>query len=197
MNKISLLICLSVVLLAGCAGKEFIKVDESRLILGKTTTSEITVLLGRPYSNAVINANGAQINNIVYVYSYVGAFEAYSSGIKATKTQSFGFSNNNLVIHNYVSSFPQDSTRLRSTNLSFITKGITKRESIYEAIGFPTGKAIYPIAKNSDDLVEIYNYNELSGSSFTLKNYTEYLEITYDKSGVVKDFVLSVAGAKS
>jgi hypothetical protein len=102
--RITLLI-LIVILLAACAGRNFVRPSKDIIQLGKTTEQQVVAELGNPYSSKRYEANG---NWVYLVYGIVSDF-----GVKHAK---FYFKDDLLIGYEFSSSFPEDSTDFDLTN---------------------------------------------------------------------------------
>ena len=185
-------ICLCV-LLTACAGTNFVRVADDTMVLGQTTSEQITARLGSPYREGVVIKNDQQIQTSSYAYASTGG-EAAAAGVTAARSQGFYFFNNKLVGHEFVSSWKEDSTNFDSGKISQIKKGESIRSDVVRLLGDPGGKYIYPvIPSNAEDAVS-YLYNETKGSAFNLKFYQKHLIVTFNKQGIVTNVEFTESG---
>jgi hypothetical protein len=195
-----------ILLLAGCAGtqgRDFTRPNPSQLQLGQTLRANILALYGEPQrqSSLVVtettspNPNqprtefdSAQVpgaySTITYNYSVIQP--PIAGGGVSVRSLLFGFWNNTLIVDNFISNFPTDSSNFDETKLSDIVKTKTTKAAVVQLLGPPSGGSIYPAVQTNGDEMMIYEYAELGGQPRQLTR--KRLEILVGKDEVVRDY---------
>ncbi len=181
------------IFLTGCAGTNFVRVADDAVVLGQTTSEQITARLGSPYREGTVTKNDQQIKTSSYAYASVGG-EAAAEGVTAARSQGFYFFNNKVVGYEFTSSWKEDSTNFDSAKVSQINKGESTRSDIVRLFGNPGGKYIYPVIPNSGEDAVNYLYSQTKGSAFNLKLYQKLLVVTFNKQGIVTNVEFTESG---
>jgi outer membrane protein assembly factor BamE (lipoprotein component of BamABCDE complex) len=184
-----------VLLLNACAGKDFVRMNDETLMLGKTTQGQIKAALGKPYQTGVVTKNEKQLTTASYAYAATGGKAAAKSVIPA-RSQGFYFLDNILVGYEFTSSFQVDSTNFDGAKVAEIKKGTTTRDEVVKLLGNPGGKYTYPLIPNMNQEAVNYLYSQTSGSAFNLKFYQKQLVISFDPKGIVSNVEYTESGQK-
>jgi outer membrane protein assembly factor BamE (lipoprotein component of BamABCDE complex) len=182
-------------LLAGCAGTNFVRVTDDALVLGQTTSEQVSARLGSPYREGVVTKNDQQIKTASYAYASTGGTAA-AEGVTPARSQGFYFFENKLVGYEFTSSWKEDSSNFDSDKISQIKKGESTRSDVVRLLGNPGGRYIYPVIPNKDESAINYLYNQTKGSAFNLKFYQKVLIVTFNKQGVVTNVEYTESGQK-
>lgn len=183
------------ILLTGCAGTNFVRVADDAIVLGQTTSEQITARLGSPYREGTVTKNDQQIKTSSYAYASTGGAAA-AEGVTAARSQGFYFFNNKVVGYEFTSSWKEDSTNFDSGKVSQIKKGESTRSDVVRLLGNPGGKYIYPVIPNKGEDAVNYLYNQTTGSAFNLKFYRKQLIVTFNNQGVVTNIEFTESGQK-
>ena len=156
-------------LLTGCVstiGRNFQKLEEPQITLGKTTTQGIIGLLGKPNTTSVLN-QGTAYN---YIYHNRNAKAVTPNGV-ASRFQTFNFNNEGILTgYQFGSSFVEDSTFFKTHNVSKINNGDSK-DKVLKLLGEPSGIERYPRdLKHAYVLVYSYPRTTHSESTFRMEN---------------------------
>ncbi len=182
-------------MLAGCAGTDFVRITDDSLILRQTTYDQIIARLGPPYREGLVTKNNQQMKAISYGFSSASG-EAVAEGVTPARSQAFFFFNNKMVGYEFVSSWKADSSNFDGTKVSLIRKGESTRNDVIRLLGKPGGKYIYPIIPNNNEEAMNYLYAQTKGSAFSLKVYQKQLIVTFNQRGIVTNIEYTEAGQK-
>jgi hypothetical protein len=184
-------------LLTGCAGTNFVRVPDSALVLGQTSSEQIKASLGSPNQEGLMTKNGHQITTVSYVYAQSIGGDAAADDVIPSRGQSFLFFNDKLVGYNFASSWKDDCTDFDSAKVSEIKKGVSTRSDVISLLGAPGGKSIYPlVAKDGEDAVS-YLYTQTTKRSLVIfRVYVKTLVVTFDQQGIVTDVEYAESGQK-
>lgn len=183
------------VLLAGCAGTNFVRVPDDAMILGQTSSEQVTARLGAPYQEGVVTKNNQQVKTASYAYASASG-EAAAEGVTPARSQGFYFFENKLVGYEFTSSWKEDSTNFDSKKVSQIKKGQSTRSDVVRLLGNPGGRYIYPVIPSNNEEAVSYLYSQTKGSAFNLKFYQKLLVVTFNKQGVVTNVELTESGQR-
>jgi len=172
-----------VVVLAGCAGKDFVRPDSGALKNGQTTYNQIVQQYGKPYAEGSVLKNEKFVKTVSYAYASVGG-KSHRGGT-AARAMGFYFIDDTLVGYEFVSSFAEDNTDFDEMKINQITEGKTTLDEVIRLIGKPSGYYIYPLIESNSEEAAAYVYTETKGSAFNMKMFRKMLVITYDSSRVV------------
>jgi len=186
-------VALAAVVLAGCAGTEFVRVADDALILGRTTEAEIKARLGAPYREGVATMNGQQVRTASYAYAHTGA-EGAADGVIAARSQGFYYFKDKLVGYEFISSWKEDSTNFDGAKVAQIRKGQSTVGEVTRLFGRPGGKYMYPVIKGEAEEALNYLYSQTTGGAFNLKFAMKKLIVTYNRQGVVTDVEYTESG---
>ena len=180
-EKIFLMIV--IVVLAGCAGKDFVRPDSGALKNGQTTYNQIVQQYGKPYAEGTLQKNNKLVKTISYAYASFGG-KSHKGGTPA-RAMGFHFFNDTLVGYEFISSFAEDNTDFNEMKLNQITEGKTTLDEVIRLLGKPSGYYIYPLIESSSEEAVAYAYSQTKGSVFNMKIFRKTLVITYGSDRVV------------
>lgn len=179
-------------LLAACAGNDFVRPDANALKNGETTVAQATRQLGPPRSDGTIVRNGKTLS---YAYaSSVGT--AARDGIVPARALTLTFDGDVLVGQEFVSSWKEDATDFDEGKVASIAKGRSTRAEVVATMGKPSGTAIAPLVKAPATDALVYAYNESIRSGLTLRFYRKVLIVSLDDRGVVADVEYTSSGTR-
>ncbi len=185
--------CFIVIIMVGCAtatvGKDFTRIPDNALTLGKTTYYDIVKRHGE------ITLKEVRKNDFVLkMGSYSLAKANVNNELIPQKSQNFWFYNDILVGYNYNNSFEGDRTDFDSELRAKIKIGESSINDVIHLLGPPTGKSIYPLAKNTEDLIIEYGY--FQAKQKPMRYYIKNLKFTTNKLGLVTNIDFSESGDK-
>jgi len=194
-NKIGL-IAVMVLLLAGCAGRDFVRPSSDTFKLGQTTYSQVVQQMGEPRRTGEALVNEKNVKTATYVYASAGGSPS-EDGVTPARGLMYYFHNDILVGQEFVSSFKSDSSNFDESKISDISKGKTTREEVIQLLGRPTANYISPIIKQTSGEALGYAYTTTRKGFFgSLKFFRKILRITFDDHGVVSDVEYSASENK-
>jgi outer membrane protein assembly factor BamE (lipoprotein component of BamABCDE complex) len=174
---------IAIIVLAGCAGKDFVRPDSGALKNGQTTYNQIVQQFGKPYAEGSVLKNDKFVKTVSYAYASVGG-KSYRGGT-AARAMGFYFVDDTLVGYEFVSSFAEDNTDFDEMKINQITEGKTTLDQAIQILGKPAGYYTYPLIESDTEEAAVYVYSETKGSAFNMKMFRKMLAITYDSSRVV------------
>jgi hypothetical protein len=185
-----LALCLALSL-GACAsrGKDFSRPDPASLVLGQTTLAEATARFGPPTSRTTrrsLNPAPVQeqarspcpisttakvagtIDGLSYSYVNVATPGLVVGPISShAKSLFLAFWNERLVMYSFSSSFSRDSVSYDESRARSFVPGQTTRADAVQALGPPTGEAVYPFVEKEGTRLLIYQQvsSESSGAT--------------------------------
>ncbi len=193
-NSIStILLAIVAATLTGCAGSDFVRPTEGVLVVGKSTQSDVVAKMGNPLQTGEMTKNEKQLKVTKYAYASTGGDPA-QPGVTPARAMTFTFFNEKLTSQEFISSFKQDSTDFDAGKIASIAKGKTTKEQVIALLGKPSGEAIYPIIKGTNDRAYVYSYVQAKGSVFDMKFYRKALTVSFNGDGVVTDVEYATSG---
>lgn len=183
------------VILSGCAGTNFKRPEPQALVVGKSTSSDVTRVMGSPLQTGELLKNGEKIKTARYAYAE-GAGTGRYPGVVPARAMVFSTFSDLLVGQEFVSSFPDDATDFDEAKVSAITKGKSNRADVLSLLGKPNGEAVYPLIKNKAESGIVYSYSHAKGSVFNMKFYSKALIVSFDAKDVVTDVDYVSSGEK-
>lgn len=183
------------VIMSGCAGSNFKRPDPQALVVGKSTSSDVTQVMGTPLQTGEVLKNNEKIRTARYAYAE-GAGTGRYPGVVPARAMVFSTFNDLLVAQEFVSSFPDDATEFDEAKVPTIIKGKSTRADVTSLLGRPNGEALYPLIKNKAEKGVIYSYSHAKGSVFDMKFYSKALIVSFDASDVVTDVEYASSGVK-
>lgn len=196
MKKTQLLLAfLFAAILSGCAGTNFKRPEPQALVVGKSTSSDVTRVMGSPLQAGELLKNGEKIKTARYAYAE-GAGTGRYPGVTPARAMVFSTFSDLLVGQEFVSSFPDDATEFDETKVSAIIKGKSTRADVISLLGKPNGEALYPLIKSKTESGIIYSYSHAKGSVFNMKFYSKILIVSFDEKDVATDVDYVSSGEK-
>ncbi len=184
-----------VTLIAGCAGRNFVRPQPDALVLEKTTYQEVLRQFGDPYRKGSAVKEGLPVTTVAYSYASATAGTGLG-GMTPGRTIAFFFVNGVLVGYEFISSYEEDRTDFDETKLGQIEKGRTTRPQVEELLGRPGGMYAYPLIKNKSEKGLVYSYMQMTSGPFSVNIYQKKLLVVFDGNGVVTDVAFSTSGEK-
>jgi hypothetical protein len=173
--------------LAGCAGRDFIRPSSDAFKLGKTTYSEIVQQMGEPSKVGNVLKNGKQMKSISYLYANTGG-EPLEEGVIPARALMYFFHNDGLVGQGFIASFKSDNSNFDDTKIDRIIKGKTTRAEVIQLLGRPSASYIPPMVKETSGEAIGYAYQTTRGSAFSeYKFFSKVLKISFDDRNIVSD----------
>jgi len=186
----------SLVLIAGCAGRDFVLPDSSELRIGQSTYAQVIGKMGEPRAAGEILKNGEKVKAITYGYATTGG-EPLESGVIPSRALAYFFHQDRLVGQEFLSSFKSDNTNFDDSKVSGLEKGKTTRAEVVQALGRPTAAYVKPLVKETTGEAIGYAYATTSGGALSgLKFFQKRLVITFDAADRVLDVDYSTSGSK-
>lgn len=184
------------IILVGCAGTDFERLNTSQLAFGSDTKETVKQKLGKPYFEGFSTINDLQIESIGYAYASMGGSADYE-GVIAGRNQVFYFYENKLVGHYFTSTWEIDSTDFDETRVGEIEKGTTTTQEVIEIFGNPSGEYVFPMVKNETERALVYIYIQTKKEGLTnTKTSRKELIVVYNKNGIVTDVEYTSSGEK-
>ena len=174
-------------ILSGCAGKDFVRPDPSRLSMGKTTKHQVLAEFGEPYRSGQALKNEQSVLSLSYAYAEAGG-TPYKPGVTPARAQGFHFHNDLLVGHEFVSSWASDHTDFEHGKVSQIVRGKSTRADVVRLFGRPGGIYIYPLIKSRHGEALVYLYSEVERTGFaSMKLNRKHLVVTIGAGDIVEE----------
>jgi hypothetical protein len=180
---------LAALLVAGCAGTDFVRMEPQSLVLGKTTHGDVVGKMGSPGREGEVLKNDQKVRTVTYAYAQsVGGAKAARENVVPARSQAMYFHNDRLVAHEFVSSWADDSTDFDESRVPQIVKGKTTHEEVLKLMGKPAGYAVYPMIKALKGEAAVYTFTYVTQAGFmSFKVFRKTLIVTFDERGVVSD----------
>ena len=174
----------ALVLLSGCASN-FVRPASEKLTLGKSTSSDITNLVGKPTfqnDNTVINGEKSRV--MTYYYNDGAKFWGL---IIPQRTLTYTLFNDTMVGEEFNSTMDGENTEFDGSKAVAIQKGKSTKSDVIALLGKPSGEVIYPVIKdkNGRGLVYAYSYARFAGIFTSYNNYL--LVVTFNDKNIVSD----------
>jgi outer membrane protein assembly factor BamE (lipoprotein component of BamABCDE complex) len=193
-TRLLLAATLGITLLSGCAGTNFVRPEAGALVLGQSKQGDVAQKLGAPMQTGELTKNDKQLKVLKYAYAQSAGGEPLYAGVVPVRSMAFAFFNDTLVSQEFVSSFKADATDFDGAKVKQIVKGKSRKDDVMALLGKPSGEAVYPVVKSSDDRALVYSYTQAKGSVFNMKFHTKTLVVSYDRSNLVTDVEYSTSG---
>ena len=175
-------------LLTACAGTNFVKPADNKLVLGSTTKAQIVAMLGEPNFKGQRVSNGEQLELMTYAYATVGG-EPVFEGVTPARSIGFLLHNGVLVGKEYTSSFKSDNTYFDPDKARSIKKGMTKSQ-VLALMGKPGGEYRYPAISDKNGKALVYIFAQTRG----LKSQRTILVVELDANDIVEKSDFSKIG---
>ena len=79
-----LFMVITIVVLAGCAGKDFVRPTSETFRLNETTYAQVVQQMGEPKKSGEVERNGKYVRSISYSYASTGGASAEKRGYPCT-----------------------------------------------------------------------------------------------------------------
>jgi hypothetical protein len=191
----SLILVLVGALIAGCAGRDFVRPAPGSLVVGQTTQDEVWQRFGSPYTEGSLVKNGIMLRTLTYAFSAAGGTPLVA-GVTPARSLGLYFSGHVLVGHEFVSSYAEDHTDFDESRIGQIRRGETTRAGVIELIGEPAGFYIYPLVRNRGDSGLVYAYAQTRGPAVNPTFYQKFLIVAIGPDGRVTDVDFTSSGQK-
>jgi len=178
-------------ILAGCAGQNFVRARPSAFTLGKTMRAEVYQRVGpHPTSFGVFQAHGKQVRTMTY--RYMNNFsKALRPEITPTKAETFYFVKDVLVGIDYTDSFKGEGTEFDAKKIKRIKKGQSTKDDVIQLLGSASGLYAPPLIPDSSYRALVYFSKQISGVKLLSD---QKLVVAYDRNGVVTDVKYTASG---
>jgi hypothetical protein len=195
-RRLLTVVALAGVLAACGAGRDFQRVPDSQLALGRTTEAEIDARLGDPYQQGVVKKNGKDVTSKSFSFAQAMGGNAVDKDIVAGRTQVFYFHEGKLVGHGFSSTWRNDSTDFDETKVGQIVKGESTYADVVRLLGEPGGRLGYPMTESPDLHAVTYRFSQVNGRGNKMKIFVKALEVTLDRNDMVTGVAYSESGEK-
>jgi hypothetical protein len=172
----------ALIALNGCA-KNFVRPASESLTLGKSTSTDIINLAGKPTSqNDNFKINGEKTQVLTYFYNEGAKFWGL---IIPQRMLTYTLFNDNMVGEEFNSTMDGEKTEFDESKAVAIQKGKSTKDDVIALLGKPSGEVIYPVImeKNGRGLVYAYTYARFAGIFTSYNNYI--LIVTLDDKNIV------------
>lgn len=174
----------ALVVLSGCA-TNFVRPASEKLTLGKSTSADITGLVGSPtVQDGEVVMNGEKAKVLTYYYNDGAKFWGL---IIPQRTLTYTIFNDTMVGEVFNSTMEGESTEFEGKKASSIQKGISTKSDVIALLGKPSGEVLYPVIKdkNGSGMVYAYSYARFAGMLTSYNNYL--LIVSLDDQNIVTD----------
>ena len=110
--------------LAGCAGKDFVRPASDTFQLGRTSHSQVVQKMGEPSRSGDLLTNDKSVKSISYVYASTMG-QPLEGGVVPARGLTYYFYDDTLVGQEFISSFKSDNTNFDNTKVESVKKGKT------------------------------------------------------------------------
>jgi len=184
----------TVLLLAGCAGTDFVRPTPDALKNGTTTIGEARQRYGAPYREGVATHNDERVIVLSYAYATTGG-TPLEAGVVPARGLELQFWKDVLISHAFISSFADDNTNFDEARRDRIIKGKSSRDEVVALMGRPSGYAIFPAIKQKSGEAAVYVYQAVRGSAFNMRFYRKALIVSFDDKGIVTEVDYTQSGS--
>jgi hypothetical protein len=182
-------------MLAGCAGRDFVRPSPDTFQLGRTSYSSVLQQLGEPRNVGEAVKNGKVVKTIGYVYAAAGG-EPLEEGVIPARILTYYFYNDLLVGQEFHSSFKVDSSDFNNSRIESLRKGQTTRGEVVQILGKPTASFIPPMVKATSRDAIGYTYQTTRGGAFQgFKFFNKILRVSFDEKDLVSDVEYTSSGS--
>jgi len=180
--------------IAGCAGRDFVRPNSDTVKLGQTTYSQIVQHMGEPRRISDVMKNGKSMKSISYSYAATGG-EPLEEGVIPARTVAFFFFKDVLVGQRFISSFRSDNSNFDDTKINGILKGKTSRSEVIQLLGKPSASFIPPMVKECSGEAIGYGYQTTRGDVYSgYKSFGKFMTLSFDDRDIVSDIDYSSSG---
>ena len=177
-------------MLAGCAGREFVRPQSESLSLGKTSYEEILAKYGEPRRTGTVLRNNISVKTISYSHAVAVPFSTKLS----SRALVFSFQDGVLVGYDYASSFSEDKGEndISEEKVKQLKKG-DERSRVISLFGRPGGEFIFPLVEKKSTTIMKYTFLDTYRIpfAFTTRVTQKVLSIVLDSNGIVTDITSS------
>jgi hypothetical protein len=185
----------TMLLVAGCAGRDFVRPRPDALMLGKTSYEHVLRQLGDPYRRGSSLREGQTVTSITYAYANAWATSGFGN-VTPARSMNFSFVRDVLVGYDFTSSYTEDLTDFDETRVAQIRTGETKQTEVEQLLGPAGGMYAYPLIKRGAERALVYLYTQTRTKPFSVDVYLKKLVVSVDENGIVTDVDLNTSGEK-
>ena len=182
-------------LVAGCAGRDFVRPRPDALRLGKTSYEDVLRQLGTPYRKGSSLRAGETVTSITYAYANVWATSGLGN-VTPARSMKLSFVQDVLVGYDFTSSYTEDLTDFDETRVAQIRTGETKQTEVEQLLGPAGGVYAYPLIKRGPERALVYLYTQTRTKPFSVDVYLKKLVVSVDGNGIVTDVDFNTSGEK-
>ena len=192
----SAILAAALLVLCGCAGRDFVRSDAAELKVGKSTFGEVVEKMGQPRTIGEVLKNGETVKTFTYAYAATGG-EPLQAGVIPARAMAYYFHGDRLVGQEFLSSFKSDNSNFDETKVPGIVKGKTTRAEVIRALGPPTTIFIKPMVKETSGEAIGYSYHTTSGGAFSgFRFYRKTLLVSFDSADRVLEVEYTASGSQ-
>jgi hypothetical protein len=192
-KKFAYYLLLLTVFIVGCGLPPVPRVNDSKLILGKSTLTDLVALVGQPRFTSYAIRNGEKIKILGNAYGQAYAGSSVP-GVFAMNRVMYTLHNDVVVAKQYSSTFIADTTNFDLAKARSITLGVPREQLILE-LGKPSGAGVFPVAKVKGRQLLIYDFGYSRGGAG--RNYRRFAEFEIDENDRVSDMNIQESGAEN
>ena len=185
----------TLLLVAGCAGRDFVRPRPDALMLGKTSYEDVLRQLGNPYRKGSSLKEGQTVISITYAYANAWATSGFGN-VTPARSMNFYFVHDVLVGYDFTSSYTEDLTDFDETRVAQIHTGETKQTEVEQLLGPAAGMYAYPLIKPGPERAFVYLYTQTRTQPFSVDVYLKKLVVSVDGNGIVTDVDFHTYGEK-
>jgi len=196
-------IAAAAILSVGCTtqfGTQFNSTSAKQLKPGVSTRDELVSKVGPIVKPEIVTikkdfgdkelANPVIVEFASYYFSDTQA-PTSKADIRASRNASFMLTDSKVMSYRVSSTFTNESTDFDESKIAAIRKGITTESEAVALLGEPSGRALYPFAKDvGGSSISWYN---LSFNKATNKIHSKLYVVYLDANHVVSDFDLKIS----
>jgi hypothetical protein len=181
--RLSLIVVLAASVVACTFGSEFIRPNDSGLVIGSTTKRAALVVVGEPRGKGFLAANGKAIE--VLDFLFIGSRgQGMLPGVAPVRAMHLWFHDDVLIAKRFYSSFKSDGATFDFGQLSSIKPGMSEREVI-ALLGPSNGEYGYPLLSDPAARALVYGYTKGTGST-PVANVLNFATIELDDGRKVR-----------
>lgn len=185
----------TMLLVAGCAGRDFARPRPDALMLGKTSYEDVLRQLGDPYQKGASLRQGQTVTSITYAYANAWATSGWGN-VTPARSMKLSFVHDVLVGYDFTSSYTEDLTDFDETRVARIRTGETKQTEVEQLLGPAGGMYAYPLIKRGSERALVYLYTQARTKPFFVDVYLKKLVVSVDGNGIVTDVDFNTSGEK-
>jgi hypothetical protein len=185
----------AMLLVAGCAGRAFVRPSPDVLMLGKTSYEDVLRQLGDPYREGSSLREGQTVTSITYAYANAWATSGFGN-VTPARSMTLSFVHDVLVGYDFTSSYTEDLTDFDETRVAQIRTGETKQSEVEQLLGAAGGMYAYPLIRRGPERALVYLYAQTRTKPFSVDVYLKRLVVSVDGNGIVTDVDFNTSGEK-